>query len=257
MARKGNAVLRWALGLGLVGTVGLACKTNNINATTNNEADSFSVGPQAQILIGPDNVEIDVPANAVTTTIQVTLSVEATGFPALPAGEPSAGNVYSFEPAGQTFAEMLTIKIPFTASGSGTPTLLTAEDNDATWTTVASEEVSSSQGTFLTAQTNHFSWYTVVMGSGAAGEDSGPPAQDGGSDGGLSGGDSGHGGGSSGGGDGGGTSSSGSGSSSGGGLGDGGGGNPCHMPLTNCQQDAGVCTGGLVCLPSPYYCCGG
>jgi hypothetical protein len=153
-----------------IALLGVACKTNNINATTNNEADTFTVGPAAQDLVGPDSVEVDVPANAVATSIQVTLSVEATGFPALPSGATSAGNVFSFEPAGQTFAGAVTVKIPYTASGSGTPMLLTAEDTDTTWTVVSG---SSTDGSFLTAQTTHFSFYTVVMSSGASEGDSG------------------------------------------------------------------------------------
>jgi hypothetical protein len=169
------------LSFGVAALLVFACKTNNINATTNNEADTFSVGPAAQDLVGPDNVEVDVPANAVTTTIQVTLSVEATGFPALPSGATSAGNVYSFEPAGQTFAASLTVKIPYKASGSGTPTLLTAEDSDPAWTTVSgSTTVSTGSGTFLSAQTTHFSFYTVVMASGEADYDSSAPTLDGG-----------------------------------------------------------------------------
>jgi hypothetical protein len=164
----------------------VACKTNNINANTNNESDTFTVGPAAESLVGPDSVEVDVPANAVSSNLQVTLSVEANGFPALPSGTASAGNVFSFEPAGQTFAAPLTVKIPYTAAGSGTPTLLTAEDGDPTWTTLSSTTVSAGAGTFLSAQTTHFSLYTVVMSSGEAGEEDASTSVDGGGSGGAS-----------------------------------------------------------------------
>jgi hypothetical protein len=205
--------------LGIAALLGVACKTNNINATTNNEAQTFTVGPAAQDLVGPDSVEVDVPANAVATSIQVTLSVEATGFPALPSGDASAGNVFSFTPDGQTFAAQVTVKIPYTASGSGTPTLLTAEETDTTWTTVSgSSTTTSATGTFLTAQTSHFSFYTVVMSSGGGEGDGG--ATSGGEDSSIE--------------------------------------SPCAVPHVSCgaeEPDGGGCPKGTTCL-ADQGCCG-
>jgi hypothetical protein len=77
MKVRGTMRILWGFAL-----LAFACKANNV-ATVHDDPDTFTVGPSAQNLVGPDSVEVDIPASAVSASTQVTLDVSAT-FPELP-----------------------------------------------------------------------------------------------------------------------------------------------------------------------------
>jgi hypothetical protein len=174
MARTSKRVLGWTLAAGVVVSVALGCKTNNINATTNNNAESYTVGPAGMSLTGPEQVQVDIPAMALTQNTQVTLATVTTGFPALPSGSTSVGSVFEFTPAGQTFAGAVQIYVPYTGSGSDL-TLLTSEEGTSSWSAVSGTMQTNLDGVnYVQGNTLHFSYYTVVSGMGEAPGDGGP-----------------------------------------------------------------------------------
>jgi hypothetical protein len=171
---------------GLVGVVALcvaasavlgACKSNNIDDTTNNYVTQV-VGPSGGLVTGPGGATVNIPANALTesVSIEVTQLQSAsypTGMPSMPSGWSVKGYAFSLQPHGQAFDLPVAITVPYAGATPSEVALVTASPS-GTWSTVTSAVISDTS-----AQVNspHFSYYAVVTGAPAvlvdAGHDSG------------------------------------------------------------------------------------
>jgi len=134
------------------------CKTNNLDATTNNNYVQQIVGPSGATVNGPDSSQVVIPANALSqdTTIKIT-ALDAPPIP-LPAGWTALGKTFAFEPHGQTFSVDVTVTVPYTTASSEA-VLVTAEPQDSQWTLITGTSVSP---TAITYGTSHFSYFVVV-----------------------------------------------------------------------------------------------
>jgi hypothetical protein len=155
-----------------------ACKTNNINATTNNNTEV--IGPMGGEVKGTDGEELLIPAGALMSSVTFSVGVAAAGsYPASPpAGMTFAGDVFEFTPHGTQFLTAATVIIPYTSAPT-TPILLTAEEGGSTWTTlsITGTAASAEEGQVTTLS------YFVVAESGG---NSGPDSSSGGFDGSIS-----------------------------------------------------------------------
>ena len=165
----------WACGVAVAVTLsGASCKSNNINATTNN---STEIGPSGGTIDGPDGIVVNVPAGAVASTTTFTIdALPSSAEPAPPPGTAYTGSVYSFEPHGYVFAAPVTIEIPNATSNNlfhancpvGTPH---DTSTGCTWDTATVSNVAS--GAFTASG---FSLYALVSGAVATegGTEGGP-----------------------------------------------------------------------------------
>jgi hypothetical protein len=164
----------------VVGTVLLAhCKTNDLSSTTNN-SNGLTITPSGGEYAGPDGLLLDVPANAVSAPVQVTITTVASGYPALPAGSNLVGAVYSLEPYETQFTVPITIYLPYApATTSGVPSIIQAASESASWgapetgTAGPSEKVGGQSEGTSSAFTSSLGVFALV--SGASAQDSGTP----------------------------------------------------------------------------------
>lgn len=112
---KAHRLAAWLCGCTLLAVVGgSSCKSNNINATTNNY-NTAEIGPAGGTIDGPDGVTVIFAAGAVPQTTSFTIGkLDSSAAPAPPAGysyvDPS--KVYYFTPHGFTFAGTVTVDLP-------------------------------------------------------------------------------------------------------------------------------------------------
>jgi hypothetical protein len=71
-----------------------------------------STGSSTTIVTGPNGAEADLPSGVDTT---VSISIAESGYPPLPTGYATLGDVYAFTPHGLTFGSPATIHVPFAA----------------------------------------------------------------------------------------------------------------------------------------------
>jgi ZU5 domain len=114
-----------------------ACKTNNVEANTQNSTDV--IGAMGGMVVGLNGEELIIPAGALTANVSFQLGVAQPGSSSYPANPPSgldfAGDVFEFLPHGTQFATPATVVIPFTTATSS-PVLLQAEEGASSWTTL-------------------------------------------------------------------------------------------------------------------------
>lgn len=85
---------------------------------------SAAIGPAGGTLLGPDGVELTVPAGALAQTTTLTITKTADGAPALVEQLLAAGAVYEFTPHNLYFAVPVTIGFPLASNASTTSTLV-------------------------------------------------------------------------------------------------------------------------------------
>jgi len=168
--RRRLALLLAVAGL-VVGSVvlGLACKSNNINSTTNNSV-SETIGASGGVLDGPDGIVVDFPAGAVPTSTEFTISTTNT-YPDLQ-GRTLIGPVFSLVPHGFVFAGSVTVSIPLDGAPSAQVLHSSCDSagNCQPWdTSVTSVNFANGDAIFSTPS---FSLYTLVTGGAA---DAGSP----------------------------------------------------------------------------------
>lgn len=79
---------------------------------------SAAIGPAGGTLLGPDGVELMVPAGALAQTTTLTITKTADGAPALGGQLLAGGAVYEFTPHGLNFAVPVTIGFPLASSSA-------------------------------------------------------------------------------------------------------------------------------------------
>jgi len=140
---------------------GPACTKTPCDETTRSCLGTGNIGPAGGQIAYPDGASADFPAQAVTATTAISISVSQSGYPDLPAGAVLQGSVWEFEPHGATFAAAVTIRIPFTA-GVAQPMLYTAEPG-GTWQLVPGATV---DGNTLQASVTAFSYMAPLTMTG-------------------------------------------------------------------------------------------
>ena len=82
------------------------------------------IGSAGGTVAGPNGAKVVIPAGALTTDTRIHIELTTAGAPALPAGYTSKGQVFAFTPHGTTFAQPVTVTIPFdpaTVTAARTP----------------------------------------------------------------------------------------------------------------------------------------
>ena len=149
----------------------VACsKSNVINTTNNNSYNNITqvVGPTGARVQSPGGAVVDVPANALTTDTELSISEtfpNVEGIPMLPAvnGVPLSlrSPVIALEPHGQTFAGDVTITVPHTVSLAAEPGVtpeVWRADPDGAWQQIT---VLDSVAGRVQVTSRTFSYYAV------------------------------------------------------------------------------------------------
>ena len=71
------------------------------------------IGAAGGMVTGPNGAKVVIPAGALSTDTRILIELVTAGAPALPAGYASKGQQFSFTPHGTTFAQPVTVTIPF------------------------------------------------------------------------------------------------------------------------------------------------
>ena len=138
--------------------------------TRNSLTQSF--GPSGGNLLGPSGFTLTVPAGALASSVNVTVSgLGSSSYPSNMPTIPSAWTlqslVYEFQPSGQTFAKPVSIGLPY--SGASGAFVGTAEPSGS-WSTASGASFGSS---LATLSTSHFSFYGVFTTGGSFGSGGG------------------------------------------------------------------------------------
>ncbi|MDQ8021558.1 MAG: hypothetical protein REI94_06935 [Moraxellaceae bacterium] len=117
---------------------------------------SAVIGPAGGTLTGPDGVQIDIPAGALSANTTISITRSSTGAPALEAGLQSGGPIYAFTPHGITFAVPIAIRMPVAATPAGTTAIAQVmfATEDTGWQSVDATVA----GGVATVWRNSFSW---------------------------------------------------------------------------------------------------
>lgn len=149
---------RWIAVLTLVACAGLgfaACKSNEVNQTSNTVNNFTSVGPSGGEVSGPDGTKVIIPAGALSASTDIGILVANAGeYSAMPTEMTAAGKVYAFHPHGQFFAIDPTIFLPAPA---GTHEVWRAQ-KDGSWSL---HTKATASGGFVQFRTSGFSFYAV------------------------------------------------------------------------------------------------
>jgi uncharacterized delta-60 repeat protein len=71
------------------------------------------IGAAGGTVTGPNGAKVVIPAGALSSDTRINIELVTTGTPALPTGYTSKGQVFAFTPHGTTFAQPVTVTIPF------------------------------------------------------------------------------------------------------------------------------------------------
>ena len=147
----------------IAGIVFAACSSSPASHSSHDgsPADAPSDGPAAT-----SSTASIGPAGALDAPTSITVAV-ASDAPPLPANLTALGDVFSFTPHGQAFADRVTINVPFTAPATGTPQLYGASADDKVWAPVTD---ATTAGGALSTQVLHFSYFVVVVGPSGCGK---------------------------------------------------------------------------------------
>ena len=122
-----------------------------------NQGSNSKIGPAGGTVTGPGGSQVQVPAGAVSTPVELVITQSEDGAPSFPAGVARAGSIFAITPHGTQFLKPVTVTMPFDPTlvpAGQTPQLYQAEPGGsfaAITTTVA--------GTSLVAQVEHFSYF--------------------------------------------------------------------------------------------------
>ncbi len=119
------------------------------------------IGPAGGTVAGPDGTSVVVPANSLTTNIDIAIAMDTGNAPSLPAGLTALGSTYAFTPHGTGFAVPAMVTVPFDPTklaAGATPLLYEAEAGGA-FTLVATATVA---GNTLQAPVSAFSYFVTA-----------------------------------------------------------------------------------------------
>ncbi len=157
--RTGSVLRRWllcgvlALGLALLGSCG-GGSAPQAPATF----ASAVIGQAGGTLIGPDGVQVVIPAGALNADTTIGIARSSVGAPPVPEAYPVAGYVYELTPHGITFNSPVTVRAPLPA-GAATPLVFMASQGEG-WKLLDAQVVNG----MAEWQRNSFS--NMLMGTG-------------------------------------------------------------------------------------------
>lgn len=136
-----------------------ACKDDTVNQTSNATNNFTSVGPAGGFVTGPDGTRVDVPAGALSETVDMGIvEADAKEVPALPSTVVPIGRIYAFHPHGQVFSIDATITMPAPA---GDIDIYRAEPGG--WALFAKPK---GKDGFVKFRSSTFSFYAAAAGTG-------------------------------------------------------------------------------------------
>ena len=123
-----------------------------------------TIGVAGGTIVGPNNVTLLIPPDALQTDTQLTIAVDSTGVPAqpLPAEANTVGAVYSLTPHGTTFGVPVTLSIPFDPSAfpaGVTPAVFKTNERGDAWQQLVAEV----NGNTLTVAATSFSQVRTII----------------------------------------------------------------------------------------------
>lgn len=148
------------IGSAAVTNVAVACETVRVTGT---------VGASGGTVTGPDGVQVEIPAGALDQDTTIGIARSGAGAPAAPSAELAATVLYEFTPHDIVFAKPVTIRMPYSTTGSNTPPPILMASPGTDWKDV---DATYSAGV-ATFQRNTFSWggpfpCTVLTGTPSA-----------------------------------------------------------------------------------------
>jgi hypothetical protein len=140
-------------------------KSNTVNQNNNNSSTSITevVDAEGAKLLLPSGASVDIPPNALGTSVSLTAS-EDTEDPQMPpldvAQYEKLSPIVVVEPHGQTFNQEVIITLPHQGSDPSQVAVLRADPN-GDWAPVP---VTAQTGAYVQVRTNIFSYYVAVAG---------------------------------------------------------------------------------------------
>ncbi len=132
---------------------------SNAATLTVTSASTVGIGPAGGTVTGPNGAQAIIPAGALSTFVDIAIANTSVGAPDFtPPGAHPAGSIYEFTPHGTTFAQPVTVRVPFDPAlvpAGATPKLYHAQPG-GTFTEVAGTTL---DGFFLVGSVNAFSYF--------------------------------------------------------------------------------------------------
>ncbi len=143
----------------VTGGVGTIASGNVAGVAVNCETYRITgeIGPGGGTLVGPDGVQVVIPAGALSESTTIGIARSPGGWPEpLIAEATRFGSIYEITPHGVLFDKPVLIRLPAPAGASDVHALASSFDNGWQYTDVAYE------GTHADISRNTFSWYYIV-----------------------------------------------------------------------------------------------
>lgn len=129
----------------------------------NDEGDEpIGIGAAGGAVTGPIGAQVVVPANALTSNVDIAIAQSAAGAPALPAGRTAIGAIFAFTPHGTSFAQPANVTVPFDAANlpaGETPQLWKTNAAQSGWEALPGATVNAGS---MSAQVSSLSWFVVT-----------------------------------------------------------------------------------------------
>jgi alpha-tubulin suppressor-like RCC1 family protein len=122
------------------------------------------IGPAGGTVTGPNGAQVSVPPNAVGQPTSISIAQSGAGAPQLPNGFDAFGTMYAFTPHGTTFAQPVTVTVPFDPAQlpAGSVPALFKTNAQGIWERVMSSTAGAGS---ISAQVSGFSWFIVGIGT--------------------------------------------------------------------------------------------
>lgn len=141
-----------AIGLTLaLSPAGCSSSTTEPTSSSGAVAGSITkdVGPEGGV-IEVEGATVTFPKGALGASTSITIRAKSGGAPE---GYTVLSKVFECEPSGTTFAQPVTMKMPFTSDGKSTPTMFWSTKENPAFTDVGG----TAEGGFVIATVKHFS----------------------------------------------------------------------------------------------------
>ncbi len=145
-----NCVISNATGTATTHITAIAVICETVRATA-------TIGASGGTLTGPDGVQVQIPAGALTQDTSISIARAGAGAPAAPSANLTAERVYEFTPHALVFAAPVTIRLPVPAAVQDPVALIASADGD--WMDVGAQIESG----VAVMERNSFSWGGIYV----------------------------------------------------------------------------------------------
>lgn len=128
-----------------------------------------TVGAAGGTIAGPGGVTLTIPPDALAADTALTIALDDTGAPPLPAGLPVLGPTIALLPHGTTFSVPVTLTLaldPAQAPAGATVTLLKTNQARDAWTALVTERTGNTASAALTSFSNGVGFVAIDPGAG-------------------------------------------------------------------------------------------